>query len=192
MALVPQGQELFPDLSVDENLRAGALGLGRAETDVAFERTYEAFPKLFERKGQLASTLSGGERALVAIGRALMGGPSVLLLDEPSLGLSPGTRAGVFDYLKQLAVSQELSILLAEQDVQSTLRVAERCYGMRGGRVLGWLDATDISADDLRDLYLSSEQGRWKTEVSGSDRGTSVRVSTRGEPDPTFTQASAS
>jgi ABC-type branched-subunit amino acid transport system ATPase component len=192
MAIVPQGQELFPDLSVEDNLRAGALDLGRRENEAAFGRVYEAFPKLAERKSQLASTLSGGERALVAVGRALMSGPSMLLLDEPSLGLSPGTRAGVFDYLKQLAASEKLSILLAEQDVSSTLRVAERCYGMRGGRVLGWLGADEIAAEDLRDLYMGGEQGRWQTFDAVSD-AEDERVNTTADgPDATFRAVNAS
>ena len=137
MAVVPQGQELFSDLSVVDNLRAGGLLRSRRQVAETIEEVFQAFPKLRERREQRVSTLSGGERALVAVGRALVSRPTVLLLDEPSLGLSPGTRSGVFAHLRALSDTLGLAVVLAEQDATSALRVSSSCYGMKNGSMLG-------------------------------------------------------
>jgi branched-chain amino acid transport system ATP-binding protein len=161
MAVVPQGQELFAGLSVMDNLRAGGLARRRRETMSGIATVLEAFPRLAERREQRVSTLSGGERALVALGRALVSKPSLLLLDEPSLGLSPGTRAGVFSYLRSLCDQFGLTVVLAEQDAANALLVARTCYGMRNGRTLGCLPADRVHREELRNLYLGSGRGGW-------------------------------
>lgn len=161
MALVPQGHELFPSLTVEENLRAGGLARARSQVADGIERVYAEFPKLFERRQQTATTLSGGERALLAIGRAMVSSPQFLLLDEPSLGLSAGARQGVFGHLRRLCETSGLTVLLAEQDATSSIRIADTCYGMRNGTTVGWLRADDLSDPRLRELYLTGVSGPW-------------------------------
>ncbi len=161
IALVPQGHDLFLDLTCVENINVGSLGRSRKDAATALDRTFASFPILRDRRGQLASTLSGGERALLAVARAMVSSPTLLLLDEPSLGLSPGARHGLFAYLKRLSAEQQLTIVLAEQDAKGALEVADICYGMRNGRTVGWLDAKDVSADRLRELYLTGHSGEW-------------------------------
>jgi branched-chain amino acid transport system ATP-binding protein len=165
LAVVPQGQELFTTLSVEENLEAGGLIRKKTEVSEEISRMYEIFPKLLERRKQRVSTLSGGERALVAIARSLVSAPSLLILDEPSLGLSPGARPGVFSHLKQLVQSTNLAVLMAEQDAVGALKVADRCYGMKGGQVIGWLDADKVTPERLEKLYLGTAE-QWNVAVT--------------------------
>ncbi|PNY82167.1 ABC transporter ATP-binding protein [Deinococcus koreensis] len=154
---VPEGRELFPHMSVLENLELGAAMReearhARAQT---LEQVYGLFPRLQERAGQLAGTLSGGEQQMVAVGRALMGCPSVLVVDEPSLGLSPLMTQTVFGALK--AVNAEgVSVLLVEQNVGLSLRLANRAYVLENGQVVKTGSGQELLADPaVREAYLA-------------------------------------
>jgi branched-chain amino acid transport system ATP-binding protein len=161
MAYCPQGHQLFHALSVEDNLLAGALTRPSSDASSTLRKVYGLFTKLAERRHQRAGTLSGGERALVAVGRALMSRPRFLLLDEPSLGLSAGTRRGVFEHLRGLCSGGELTVLLAEQDAANTLTVADIIYGMRGGRIVGWRLRDQVGDADLQRLYLTGASEAW-------------------------------
>jgi branched-chain amino acid transport system ATP-binding protein len=149
VAIVPEGRRVFPHLSVFDNLCLGAYRRGaRANHRAQLDVVYELFPKLAERTRQEAGTLSGGEQQMVAIGRALMAQPRLLLLDEPSLGLAPVVVDEVFDALARIA-AQGVSILLVEQDVERALTLAGRAYLLIEGRV-----AIAGTAAELRDSDL--------------------------------------
>ncbi|RJF69131.1 ABC transporter ATP-binding protein [Deinococcus cavernae] len=154
---VPEGRELFPLMTVLENLELGAAM--RPEALAAQRQTlaqvYSLFPRLQERAGQLAGTLSGGEQQMVAVGRALMGRPSVLVVDEPSLGLSPLMTQTVFEALK--AVNAEgVSVLLVEQNVGLSLKLAHRAYVLENGQVIKEGSGQDLLNDPaVREAYLA-------------------------------------
>tara|TARA_B100000795_G_scaffold269573_1_gene259397 strand:+ start:33 stop:734 length:702 start_codon:yes stop_codon:yes gene_type:complete len=131
---VPEGRKLFPNLSVKENLELGSYRRGKLNRATNLERVMEIFPKLKERISQTAGTLSGGEQQMVAIGRGLMGDPRILLLDEPSLGLSPLLVEQMFTLIKQIN-DDGLSIILVEQNVIQSLAIADRAYVLEGGTV---------------------------------------------------------
>jgi len=146
LAVVPEGRRVFPHMSVYDNLCLGAYRRGaRAGHRETLSRVYELFPRLAERAGQAAGTLSGGEQQMVAIGRALMAVPRLLLLDEPSLGLAPVVVDEVFDALARVG-RQGVGILLVEQDVERALSLADRAYLLVEGRV-----AVAGPAAELRD-----------------------------------------
>jgi len=133
---VPEGREVFKDMSVRENLELGAfLRRGRREIDEDFERVFKLFPRLQERAEQRASTLSGGEQQMLAIGRALMARPRLILLDEPSMGLSPLLVERIFETIRQLNREQGVTILLVEQDVRLALRLASHAYILENGEM---------------------------------------------------------
>jgi branched-chain amino acid transport system ATP-binding protein len=133
---VPEGREVFKDMSVRENLELGAfLRRGRKEIADDFERVYAMFPRLKERSDQRASTLSGGEQQMLAIGRALMSRPRMILLDEPSMGLSPLLVEQIFEIIQRLNREQGLTILVVEQDVRLALRVASYAYILENGEM---------------------------------------------------------
>ena len=144
LALVPEKRELFPKMSVFENLRLGAYRNGSSEADCGF--VYNLFPILEERKGQLAGTLSGGEQQMLAIARSLMSKPALLILDEPSLGLSPLYVSTVLDSIASLNRSG-LSILLLEQNVKHALEISHRGYVIENGRITGGGSARDLLED---------------------------------------------
>ena len=131
---VPEGRRIFPDMSVRENLKLGAYRRGMAEKDESLETVFATFPRLAERERQPAGTLSGGEQQMLAIGRALMSRPRLLILDEPSLGLSPLLVEEMFALVERLH-AQGLAILLVEQNVMQSLRVAARAYVLENGRI---------------------------------------------------------
>lgn len=133
---IPEGRRVFPRLTVKENLRTGAY-LERDTAVIArrFEEVYGIFPRLLERSNQLAGTLSGGEQAMLSIGRGLMGSPGLLVIDEPSLGLSPRFVKENFQVIRRIQ-STGISVLLVEQNVHQTLDVAHRGYLLSGGRVV--------------------------------------------------------
>lgn len=135
---VPQGRQLFPDLSVEENLRLGGYLLRRRDRgryDAVLERLYTQFPRLAERREQLAGTMSGGEQAMLAVARALVSEPKLLLIDEPSAGLAPAVADQLFDLLREVNAGG-VTILLVEQNVRLALRVASRALIMQRGRVV--------------------------------------------------------
>jgi branched-chain amino acid transport system ATP-binding protein len=154
MAHVPEGRGVIAELTVDENLRVGSLFRGKVAKD-EFDRVYEIFPRLIERRDNPAHTLSGGERQMLVIGRALLAKPRILLLDEPSLGLAPRIVAQIFGLLRQLVDSEGLSVLLVEQNARSALSVADVGVALNLGRVVVTDQARTLMADeDLRHAYL--------------------------------------
>ena len=160
---VPEGRRLFATLTVDENLLVGAHLRSAGELAAGRERVYALFPRLAERRKQIAGYLSGGEQQMVAIGRALMSQPKVLALDEPSLGLAPMVVSEIFDSIRSLRESSGLTILLVEQNASRALAIADYAYIMENGRVV--LDGTSEQLSrnqDVREFYLgvSGAQGR--------------------------------
>jgi branched-chain amino acid transport system ATP-binding protein len=155
LVLVPEGRMVFPGLSVRENLRLGAVNSrARPRWRSGLDRIYALFPKLRERDAQLAVTLSGGEQQMLAIGRGLMAEPTLMLLDEPSLGLAPVMALQMFELVRTLA-AQSVTVLLAEQDVQRTLEVAHYGYVVENGRVALRGSAADLAGDaKIRRAYL--------------------------------------
>ena len=154
--MVQEGRGLFGEMTVRENLLLGAYGLGNAKNEVErrFEQVFRLFPKLRERAGQVAASMSGGEQKMLAVGRALMAGPKLLMLDEPSLGLAPMVAAGILDTLGELNRSG-LGILLVEQKAPQALKLARRVYILSSGYVRAELPAQDIkSHHDLARYYF--------------------------------------
>ncbi|MBA2668316.1 MAG: ABC transporter ATP-binding protein [Trueperaceae bacterium] len=154
---VPEGRQLFPLMSVRENLDAGADYLPAARARAGRNRAfvYELFPRLLERERQLAGTLSGGERQMVAIGRALMSDPRLLLVDEPSLGLAPALSASVFAALEQIN-ADGVSVVLVEQNVHQSLKLADHAVVLETGEVvLRGTGSELLSHPRVREAYLS-------------------------------------
>jgi branched-chain amino acid transport system ATP-binding protein len=152
---VSESLNLFPAMSVNENLLVGAHSVrDKAQTQSTMELVFELFPRLFERRNQLAGTLSGGERKMLAIGRGLMPSPSLLLVDEPSLGLAPIATLAAFEALKQLH-KRGVTILLVEQNVNTTLHLVDRAYVLEQGRIV--LEGTGdqlLSDSHVQEAYL--------------------------------------
>jgi branched-chain amino acid transport system ATP-binding protein len=156
IAHVPEGRGVITELTVEENLRLGALlGTSRRRTEHDLARVYEMFPPLAERRRRDAHVLSGGERQMLVIGRALLSGPDVLLLDEPSLGLAPRIVAQIFGLLRELVDSDGVTVLLVEQNARSALSIADVGIVLNLGRVVAHDSAGALAADDgLRHAYL--------------------------------------
>jgi branched-chain amino acid transport system ATP-binding protein len=151
----PEGRRLFPELTVEKNLQLGAY-LRNDKQAVAddMQRVFELFPILSERASQIVSTLSGGQQQMVAIGRALMGSPKLLLLDEPSVGIAHRLKMEIFAAIQQIR-SRGVAILMAEQDAQSALHIADRVYVLEHGHVAQTGYAKDLAKDDrIRRIYL--------------------------------------
>jgi branched-chain amino acid transport system ATP-binding protein len=151
----PEGRRLFPELTVRKNLELGAyLRRDRAEITADLERVYALFPVLRERGSQQASTLSGGEQQMVAIGRALMGRPALLLLDEPSVGIAHKLKMLIFGAIEQIR-RDGTAVLVVEQDAVSTLGIVDRVYVLEHGRVVREGTASALKDDDyIRQIYL--------------------------------------
>jgi branched-chain amino acid transport system ATP-binding protein len=152
---VPEGRHLWPNMTVEDNLLLGAYGIrGRATRAETLRTVYSLFPRLLERRAQLAGTLSGGEQQMAAIGRGLMGKPEILMLDEPSLGLAPILVDEVFRVLHDI-VAQGVTVLLVEQNVHRALEVAQTASVIENGRVVLSKSATDMANDpNVRSAYL--------------------------------------
>jgi branched-chain amino acid transport system ATP-binding protein len=161
VAQVMEGRRIFAELTVEENLRAGGFTRSRAETREAYDRVLDLFPLLAERRRSTAGYLSGGEQQMVAIGRALMASPTVLLLDEPSLGLAPRMVEQVRDTVVELN-RQGVSVLLVEQNAAMALAIASHGYVMETGRVVKAGPAAELLGDqDIQEFYLGvGESGR--------------------------------
>ena len=155
ITLVPEGRQLFSKMTVEENLLVGAyLKRAHGKREATLKHVYSIFPRLEERRNQTAETLSGGEQQMVAIGRALMQDPQVIMFDEPSLGLAPLMVQEVFNVIKELH-RQGLTIFLVEQNVHQTLKVADYCYVMENGRIVGEGTGQQLEADEsIREAYL--------------------------------------
>lgn len=154
-AQVPQGRGTFPDLTVDENLRAGAYTRSDDAIEDDLARWYERFPRLAERRGRRAGGLSGGEQQMLAVARALMSRPRLLLCDEPSLGLAPIIVQELFGMLAALNKEEGLSILLVEQNANLAMEIADRAYLLETGGIVAAGDADTIRNDDsIRKAYL--------------------------------------
>lgn len=153
---VPEGRQIFPDHSVHDNLLLGAFAQRRrADTDTDLEEMYGIFPRLEERRSQAAGTLSGGEAQMLAVARALMSRPRLLMLDEPSLGLAPLKVAELFGYLARLHQERDLAILLVEQQARTALKLAERGYVLERGHVSVEGTGTELRADPrVQSAYL--------------------------------------
>ncbi len=155
IAVVPEGRRLFGAMTVEENLELGAfVPRARPQRAARLEHVYTIFPMLRERRRQITRALSGGQQQMVAIGRALMAGPKLLLLDEPSLGLAPRLVESIFDVLREINRSG-VSILLVEQNVQAALTLSHRAYLLEAGRVAGEGSAAVLLEDPrVRRAYL--------------------------------------
>ena len=154
LVMVPEGRGIFAQLTVEENLAMGAFT--REDGDIArdLERRYETFPRLKERRRQTAGTLSGGEQQMLAMGRALMARPKLLLLDEPSMGLAPRLVAKIFEIVRQIA-AEGVTILLVEQNARLALEVASRGYVMESGNITLAGESAQLLADPkVREAYL--------------------------------------
>jgi len=157
IALVPEGRRLFPRLSVEENLLLGAFRpKARAKIASNLEFCFEAFPRLAERRKQLAGSMSGGEQQMLALGRALMLDPKILLVDEPSVGLAPILVSRTIDKIKELKERYQLTVLMAEQNFPQALRIADRGYVIVHGKIaFEGHSATELNNNDLiRQFYL--------------------------------------
>jgi len=142
----PEGRQVFNDLTVEENLRTGAYTIKDRKTiEKNFNRVYNYFPVLKERKNQIASTLSGGEQQMLAIGRALMGSPKLLLLDEPSLGLAPLIVKNIFEIIKEIK-KDGTTVLIVEQNASQTLKIADYAYVLEVGKII-----MEGTGDELKD-----------------------------------------
>lgn len=153
----PHGRGTFVDLTVEQNLLIGGLGQSAGDNQEALERWYTMFPILRERRHQQAGRLSGGEQQMLAISRSLMGRPSLLMLDEPSLGLSPLLTAQVIRHLKDINESTGISLLLVEQNASQALKISDRAYVMQTGEFVAEGDAAAVADDDVvRRAYLGA------------------------------------
>jgi branched-chain amino acid transport system ATP-binding protein len=152
---VPEGRRLFPEMSVEENLIMGSLyGEGKTHRNETIEYVYSLFPRLKERRKQMAGTLSGGEQQMLAVGRGLMSRPKLMMFDEPSLGLAPILVQDIFDLIKK--INQEgVTILLVEQNVTQTLAMCDRAYVLENGRnVLQGTGQELMANDHVKEVYL--------------------------------------
>lgn len=155
MAHVPEGRRVFAELSVYENLRMGAYTRkDKNEIEESLKNVYKRFPRLEERKNQMAGTLSGGEQQMLAMGRALMSKPRIILMDEPSMGLSPILVNEIFDIIRAVSESGT-TVLLVEQNAKKALSIADRAYVLETGKIVLEGNAKDLLEDDsIKKAYL--------------------------------------
>lgn len=155
ISISPEGREVFPELTVEENLRLGAyIVKDKGAISAGYDRVYDLFPRLKERYKQQAGTLSGGEQQMLAVGRALMSSPELLLLDEPSLGLAPTFVLMIFDMIKEIN-KQGVTILLIEQNANMALSASDRAYVLENGQVTMSGEAKKIASDPkIKKAYL--------------------------------------
>lgn len=155
MAHVPEGRRIFADLTVFDNLKLGAYTrTDKKEISDTLEKVFERFPRLKERKSQIAGTLSGGEQQMLAMGRALMSHPKIILMDEPSMGLSPIFVTEIFNIIKEISVSGT-TVLLVEQNAKKALAIANRAYVLETGNIVLTGDAKELmNNDSVKKAYL--------------------------------------
>jgi branched-chain amino acid transport system ATP-binding protein len=153
IAHVPENRRLFPRLTVEENLRIGAF-TSREKYQERLSMVYELFPRLKERRAQAAGTLSGGEQQMCAIGRALMSGPKLLLLDEPSAGLAPVVVQAIFELVRKIC-TEGYTVLIVEQNIRQVLKVVSRAYLLEAGRIkMSGPSQEFLSSEEIRKAYL--------------------------------------
>ena len=154
IACIPEGRKVFPKMTVRENLLIGAYAAASAKSEIRLSRVFDTFPRLKERLGQLAGTMSGGEQAMLSIGRGLMAAPKLLIIDEPSLGLSPLFVKENFSVIRRINESG-VTILLVEQNVKQTLAIAHHGYVLSQGKVVAAGDAGALRENaDVRAAYV--------------------------------------
>ncbi len=155
IAYIPEERHLFTEMTVYENLMMGAYNQRARKTQRNnLEFIYDIFPRLKERKGQPTSTLSGGESRMVAIGRGLMSEPSMLLVDEPSIGLSPSMRSVVFNSLEKINREKKMTILIVEQEIRDALKLAGRIYMIKKGQILFERSADGVDVKEIEKAYF--------------------------------------
>lgn len=155
LVYIPEERYLFPDMTVLENLNLGAYNpKARSRIKENLQFVFTLFPRLEERKNQKCFTLSGGESRMVAIGRGLMSGASLLLVDEPSIGLSPALKKAVFDSIKKINHERSITILMVEQEIEDALTLAGRIYMMKGGTILFERNANEIDKAEIEKAYF--------------------------------------
>lgn len=156
LVMVPEGRRIFLGLTVEENLEMGAYTRPRSEIVQSMEQVYDLFPRLRERRAQVGGTLSGGEQQMLAMGRALMAKPKLIMLDEPSMGLAPLLVDLIFDIIKDLHKSGS-TILLVEQNAQAALSIADRAYVLETGKIVKTGKGSDLISDpDIKKAYLGA------------------------------------
>ena len=156
LAQVPEGRRAFLQMTVEENLEMGAYTQPKSTVAPGLERVYEQFPRLKERRRQVAGTLSGGEQQMLAVGRALMADPKIILMDEPSMGLSPLLVQEIFSIIKEVN-AQGITVLLVEQNAKMALKVANRAYVLETGKIKLSGDAQELlHNDEVRKAYLGA------------------------------------
>lgn len=154
IAQAPEGRRIFPDMTVEENLLMGTIAIGNRYQAEDKARMYQLFPRLEERRGQRAMTLSGGEQQMLAIARALMSEPVLLMLDEPSLGLAPKIVGELFGIIKQLR-EENMTVLLVEQNATAALAIADRAYVLENGRItLSGAAREMLTNPEIKRMYL--------------------------------------
>ncbi|WP_211462550.1 ABC transporter ATP-binding protein [Collimonas silvisoli] len=157
ISLIPEGRMIFRDMTVEENLLMGAFSRQhRARAKANLELAYDMFPRLRERRRQLAGSMSGGEAQMLAMGRGLMSEPQLILIDEPSLGLAPVVVQDLFEILQRLK-DEGRTIVLVEQNTHQAVGIADHVYLMQGGKVLLSKAAAEVELDALHDLYFARE-----------------------------------
>lgn len=157
LAHVPEGRRVFPEMTVKENLEIGAFSRNsKSEIEESFENVYKKFPRLYERRKQSAGTLSGGEQQMLAIGRALMCKPDILLMDEPSMGLAPILVQEIFDIIKEIN-DLGTTVLLVEQNANKALSIADRAYVLETGKIILEGNAKELLGnEDVKKAYLGA------------------------------------
>jgi branched-chain amino acid transport system ATP-binding protein len=150
---IPQGRDVFPQMTVEENLQVGELIGGPGGTKLP-ELVYEYFPRLKERRRQAAGTMSGGEQQQLAIGRALIGNPSLMILDEPSEGIQPSIVQHICEALRSFRNELGTTIIFVEQNLDTILAIAERCYIMEKGKITRSLAGAEVNEDNVREQLL--------------------------------------
>lgn len=157
ISLVPEGRHVFPNLTVKENLKIGAY-LRHDSLDEDFRYVYSLFPRLEERNWQLAGTLSGGEQQMLAVGRALMSRPRLIMMDEPSLGLAPIVVKGIFDIIKEIR-KNGVTVLLNEQNANMALKIADRAFVLETGMITMTGSGRELlEKDEIREAYLGKSK----------------------------------
>lgn len=155
IAYIPEERHLFREMTVMENLKMGAYNRrARPSTQQNLAFVLEVFPRLAERKDQLTSTLSGGESRMVAVARGLMSEPTLLLVDEPSIGLAPGMRHAVFDSIAKINREKKITILIVEQELRNALKLANRMYMLKKGQILFERSAAEVNIEEIEKAYF--------------------------------------